>query len=162
VLTVGRCLPAPWAPKLPEEDAVAERRTLTISQEIQRRPADAFRFLAERHVENHPRWDPNMSLVQVGSGPIGVGTVIRRSYMRGETRVEGEMEVTEFAPDHAFAVIIRDGPTELFSRLTLEPEGDDGTQLTLTLEADFPVDRMDPEPIRASLARMKELLEGEV
>lgn len=132
-----------------------------LSETIERPPEDVFRFLATDHVENHPRWDPNMHLVRVTPGPIGVGTVIRRSYLQGDTRVKGEMEVVEFEPDRLFAVVIRDGPAEFRSGLAFERAGEGGTRVTLTLESDAPVARMDPEPIRRSLGRMKELIESD-
>jgi hypothetical protein len=37
---------------------------LDVSESIERPPADVFRFVATDHVENHPRWDPELSLVQ--------------------------------------------------------------------------------------------------
>jgi uncharacterized protein YndB with AHSA1/START domain len=128
---------------------------------IERPPAAVFHFLVTDHVKNHPRWDPNMSLVQLTPGPIDVGTVVRRSYMQGDTRVEGEMEVVEHDPGRAVTWVIRDGPVELRSRATFESEREGSTRLTLTLESAEPVERMDPGPIRKSLARMKELIESE-
>ncbi len=133
--------------------------TVTVSGVIERPPAEVFRVIATEHVENHPRWDPNMSLEQVTPGPMGVGTVIRRSYMQGDQRVDGEMEVTEYDPDRAMGFVIRDGPAEFRSRVTLEPDGQH-TRLTILLDADVPVERMDEGPIRASLDRMKALIEA--
>jgi uncharacterized protein YndB with AHSA1/START domain len=133
---------------------------LELSQRIDRSPAEVFRFIATDHVRNHPRWDPNMHLEQITPGPIGVGTRIRRRYRRGQTSVEGEMEIVEYEPDRAFASIVRDGPIELRGRYTFEPEGKRSTHLTLTLESDGPVERMDPEPIRRSQRTMKELIEA--
>jgi hypothetical protein len=133
---------------------------LGVSESIERPPADVFRFVATDHVENHPRWDPQLSLVQETPGPIGVGTRIRRSRTGGESRVEGEMEITEFDPDRAMAAVIRDGPMEMRSWMTVEPEGE-GSRLTFTVESDdAPLDRME-EPIRGSLRRIKEMVEGE-
>jgi hypothetical protein len=134
---------------------------LDVSESIERPPADVFRFVATDHVKNHPRWDPQMSLVQETPGPIGVGTRIRRSRAGGETRVEGEMEITEFDPDRTIGGVIRDGPMELRSWMTVEPEGEAGSRLTITVESDdAPVDMME-EPIKGSLRRIKEMVEGE-
>jgi len=134
---------------------------LDVSESIERPPADVFRFVATDHVKNHPRWDPQMSLVQETPGPIGVGTRIRRSRAGGETRVEGEMEITEFDPDRTIGGVIRDGPMELRSWMTVEPEGEAGSRLTITVESDdAPVDMME-EPIKGSLRRIKEMLEGQ-
>jgi hypothetical protein len=134
---------------------------LDVSEFIDRPPADVFRFVATDHVKNHPRWDPQMSLVQETPGPIGVGTRIRRSRSGGETPVEGEMEITEFDPDRRMGAVIRDGPMELRSLMILEPEGKAGTRLTFTIESDdAPLDMME-EPVKGSLRRIKEMVEGE-
>jgi hypothetical protein len=134
---------------------------LEVSESIDRPPADVFRFVATNHVENHPRWDPQMSLVQETPGPIGVGTRIRRSRSGGETPVEGEMEITEFEADRRMGAVIRDGPMELRSLMTVEPEGEAASRLTFTIESDdAPLDMME-EPIKGSLRRIKQLVEGE-
>lgn len=134
---------------------------LRVSELVARPPSTVFRFVATDHVQNHPRWDPNMSLQQVTTGPIGVGTVIRRSYMRGDMPVEGEMEVVEFEPDRAMGVVIRDGPAEFRSRITMVADEAGDTLLTVTVEADVPDGRMDEAPIRASVRRIKDLIEAE-
>jgi hypothetical protein len=134
---------------------------LDLSESIDRPPADVFRFVATDHVKNHPRWDPQMSLVQETPGPIGVGTRIRRSRSGGETPVEGEMEITEFEPDRRMGAVIRDGPMELRSLMTVEPEGDAASRLTFTIESDdVPLDMME-EPVKGSLRRIKEMVEAE-
>lgn len=134
---------------------------LDVSESIERPPADVFRFVGRDHVRNHPRWDPQISLTQETPGPIGVGTRIRRSRAAEETRVEGEMEITEFDPDRTIAALIRDGAMELRSSLTVEPEGEAASRLTITVESeDVPVDMME-EPIRGSLRRIKEMVETE-
>jgi hypothetical protein len=134
---------------------------LDVSEFIDRPPADVFRFVATDHVKNHPRWDPQMSLVQETPGPIGVGTRIRRSRSGGETPVEGEMEITEFDPDRRMGAVIRDAPMELRSLMTVEPEGEAGSRLTFRVESDdAPLDMME-EPIKGSLRRIKEMVEGE-
>ena len=119
-----------------------------------------FRFVATDHVKNHPRWDPQMSLVQETPGPVGVGTRIHRT-RSGETPVEGEMEITEFHPDRTIGAVVRDGPMELRSWMTVEPEGETASRLTITVESeDAPLDMM-KEPIRGSLRRIKEMVEAE-
>jgi hypothetical protein len=134
---------------------------LDLSESINRPPADVFRFVATDHVKNHPRWDPQMSLVQETPGPIGVGTRIRRSRSGGETPVEGEMEITEFEPDRRMGAVIRDGPMELRSLMTVEPEGNAASRLTFTIESDdVPLDIME-EPVKGSLRRIKEMVESE-
>lgn len=101
-----------------------------------------------------------MSLTQETPGPIGVGTRIRRSRAGEKTRVEGEMEITEFDPDRTIGSVIRDGPMELRSWMTVEPEGEAASRLTITVKSDdVPVAMME-EPIRGSLQRIKEMVES--
>lgn len=134
---------------------------LDVSQSIDRPAAQVFRFVATDHVKNHPRWDPQLSLVQETPGPIGVGTKIRRTRTRGSDRIEGEMEIIEYEPDRAIGAVIRDGGMELRSWMRVEPEGPSASKLTITVESDkAPVAAME-EPIRGSLRRIKELIESE-
>ena len=37
-----------------------------------------FKFHAVEHIQNHPRWDPNMQLEDLTDGPMGVGKKIKR------------------------------------------------------------------------------------
>jgi Polyketide cyclase / dehydrase and lipid transport len=96
---------------------------IELSQVIDRPPGEVFQFIAVDHVRNHPRWDPTMKLEQLTEGPIGVGTVIRRRHTHAGSPVEGTMEIVEFAPDRALGMVIHDGPVEMHSRITFEPEG---------------------------------------
>lgn len=134
---------------------------LDVSESIRRPPADVFRFVAVEHVKNHPRWDPSMSLVQESPGLIGVGTRIRRTRTQGDSRVEGEMEITEYEPNRRMGGVIHDGPMELRSWMTVEPEGEAASRLTLTVESDDAPVHMMEEPIRGSLRRIKEMVEDE-
>lgn len=103
---------------------------LEVSTTIERSAAVVWDFYAVHHVQNHPRWDPAMSLEQVTSGPIGVGTVIRRRYTRFGVPHEGTMEIVEFDPLRAMGAMIRDGQAEMFGRATLAAEGPNRTRLT--------------------------------
>jgi len=134
---------------------------LELSQVINRPPAEVFRFIATNHVQNHPRWDPKMELRQLTKGPIGVGTVVHRRHTHPGFPVEGTMEVVEFVPDQAFGMVIKDGPTEMRSRMTFEPEGPHGTRITGSLDVPSMAEPMDPAPFQQSLRRMKELIETE-
>lgn len=135
---------------------------LRITQRIERPPADVFRFIATDHVRNHPRWDPKMNLEQLTDGPMGVGTVIRRRHTHPGYPVEGTMEVVEFEQDDVIGMVIRDGETEMRSRMTFEPEGDEATLITADLDVPSLAEPMDPGPIQQSLRRMKDLIESEV
>ena len=134
---------------------------LELTETIERPAADVFRFVATEHVTNHPRWDPEMSLVQETPGPIGVGTRIHRTRTRGDARIEGEMEIVEYEPDRRLGAVIRDGPMELRSWMRIQPEGDRGSRLTITVQSDDAPLSMMEEPIRGSLRRIKQLVERE-
>ena len=134
---------------------------IELSQVIDRPPAEVFQFIAVDHVRNHPRWDPKMELEKLTEGPIGIGTVIRRRHTHTGSMVEGTMEVIEFAPDHALGMVIHDGPLEMHSLMTFEPEGQNRTRITGTLDVPSMAEPMDPKPIQQSLRRMKELIESE-
>jgi hypothetical protein len=134
---------------------------LEVHEVIDRSPSDVFRFVATEHVRNHPRWDPVMQLEQVTDGPIGVGTTIRRRHTHYGDPVEGTMEVVEFEPDRAFGMVIHDGPVEIRSRLSFDPEGQESTRLTGIIEIPSATSPIDPAPIEASLREMKRLIESE-
>lgn len=72
---------------------------LDVSAVIDRSVATVWNFYAVHHVENHPRWDPDLKLENTSGGPIGVGTVIKRRSTRFEVPTEGTMEIVEFEPD---------------------------------------------------------------
>lgn len=133
---------------------------------INKPPSAVFDFFAVNHVQNHPRWDPQMSLTQLTPGPVGVGTQIKRRHTRVGAPIEGTMEVVEFEPEQSIGFRILDntpnGPLEVHSRATLEP-GDQGAGTRLTFHLDIPAMEasMDPTMIDASLRRMKELIEAE-
>lgn len=133
---------------------------IEFTKVIDRPPAEVFRFFATDHVRNHPRWDPKMELHQVTEGPIGVGTIIRRRHTHSGAPVEGTMEVVEYEPDRAFGTVVRDGPVEMRSRVSLEPEGQGSTKLTASIDIPAMKEPMDPSPVEESLRRMKELIES--
>ena len=87
-----------------------------VSTIVERSAAVVWDFYAVHHVQNHPRWDPDMALEQVTSGPIGVGTVIRRRYIRFGDAGRGADEIVEFDPPRALGPKIRDGQTEMTGR----------------------------------------------
>ncbi|HSM71182.1 MAG TPA: hypothetical protein VK851_06535 [Anaerolineales bacterium] len=111
-----------------------------------------FHFHAVEHVQNHPRWDPNIKLDHLTHGPMAVGKKIKRINSRSGQPVEGTMEVTEFELDKAITMIIHDGPVKLIGRVTYEPEGTNKTRLTMKIE--FPdLDQMDTEILVSGMQR---------
>ena len=137
-----------------------------VSQVIDRPVADVFHFLADEHVRNHPRWDPDMELEQISEGPIMVGTRIRRRNRRSGTPVEGSMEVVEFEPNRAFGTLIHDGPVEMHGRTTFEAVNDGQTRITVMVELPGMDESMDRSflvsRMERSVQNMKQLIEAEV
>lgn len=136
-----------------------------VSEVIDRPVAAVFRFYAHDHVRNHPRWDPDMHLEQVTEGPIGVGTIIRRRNTHFGAPVEGTMDVVEFEPDRAFAVVIHDGPAETYGRITFEPDGEARTRLTISARFLGMDESMQPTMtslIGRTVHNIKQLVESEM
>ena len=93
--------------------------------------ADVFRFTAIDHVRNHPRWDTDVELEQITSGPIRVGTIIHRITHRNGPPVEGTMEVVEYELNRLIAMIIHDGQVEMHARTTFEAINPNQTRITI-------------------------------
>lgn len=126
--------------------------------------AKVFQFHAVDHVQNHPRWDPDIKLEQATDDPMGVGTMIKRLNSRSGKPVEGTMEVVEFEPDQAVTMIIHDGPVKMIARATYEAEDGDRTRLTMKIE--FPdLDELDTDMLingmQRSIRNIDQLLTSE-
>jgi len=138
---------------------------LKVSNVIDRPVAAVFNFYAREHVRNHPRWDPDIELWLESDEPLRVGTVIRRRNSRSGTPVEGTMQVVEFEPDRAFAMIIHDGPIEMRGRTTFEAFGEGQTMLTTVIDLPGMAESMDKSFLISRLERsgrnMKQLIESE-
>lgn len=137
---------------------------LEVSTVVGRPVATVWDFYAVHHVENHPRWDPDLELENTTHGPVGVGTVIRRRSTRFETPTVGTMEVTEFEPEKAMRVRTRDGSMTINGWATFTEIGELETKLTIGGE--FPgMDNSMADTIRPlmerSAATIKRLLESE-
>jgi hypothetical protein len=102
-----------------------------------------------------------MELQQLSEGPIRVGTIIRRRRTHTGDPIEGTMEVVEYEPDRTFGMVIRDGPVEMRSRMTFEPDGQGGTIIRGSLDIPAMKEQIDQRPIEESLRRMKQLIESE-
>lgn len=135
-----------------------------LSERIERPVGIVFRWYADDHVKNHPRWDPNIELSQDAPTPIGVGTIIRRRNRRSGTPVEGTMEVVEYQPGQSIGAVLHDGPTEMRSRATFASQGPELTTLTLWVDAptlDRQLQGAMTDAVTRSLRRIKELIESE-
>jgi hypothetical protein len=135
-----------------------------VSEEIERPVGIVFKFYADDHVRNHPRWDPNIELWLDSDAPIGVGTIFRRRNSRSGTPVEGTMEVVEYERDRTFGVVTHDGPLEIRGQATFESSGPELTKLTITadfLEMDDSMQSPIAEAVQRSVRNIKQLIEAE-
>lgn len=136
---------------------------IEVSAVIERPVSDVFSFYADHHVQNHPRWDPNIELWLDSDEPLGVGTVIRRRNSRFGTPVEGTMEIVEFERDRAMGAVINDGPMRVEGRARFESLQPSTTKLTIS--AVFPVDDSMRDQLAAamqrSLTNIERLIEAE-
>lgn len=137
--------------------------TIEVSEEIERPVPFVFKFFADDHIRNHPRWDPSVELWRDSEEPIGVGTVLQRRSTHTGTPVEGTMQIVEYEPNRAFGTLTKDGPMEIPGRATFEEVGQGRTRLTLT--ANMPIDDSMKEVmsgmVQQSLQTIKELVEKE-
>lgn len=101
---------------------------------IDRPVATVFNFFAREHVRNHPRWDPDLKMEQITSGPIGVGTLIRRLNVRYGKEIEEIMEVTAFVPDKVMDTVVRDSPVGFRGHVTFESVNDHQSRLDIQVE----------------------------
>jgi hypothetical protein len=103
---------------------------------VERPPEAVFDFVARRHFENHPRWDPDLlEMRQTSAGPVGPGTTARVIRRQGRRRVEGTATVVEYVPDRHAAWDVRFGPFRLDQRADFVPERDGAaTRLRLSID----------------------------
>jgi hypothetical protein len=137
------------------------------SSQVIDRPIDkVFHFYAVDHVHNHPRWDSDIELWLDSDSPIGVGTIIHRRNKRSGTPVEGTMEVVEFEPNRAFAMVIHDGPAEMRGRTTFEAINDNQTKITTIITIPGMDENTDKTFLNSRLERSaqirKQLIEAEI
>lgn len=140
--------------------------TISGSQLIDRPVSVVFRFYADQHVQNHPRWDPDIHLENPSGEPLRVGSVLKRQNTRSGKLVEGTMQVTEFERDQAIAMLIHDGPAEMRGRATFESPSDKSTRITVSIEIPALDSNADTSFITGRLQRtldnLKRLIETEL
>lgn len=137
---------------------------LEVSTMIERPVASVWDFYAVHHVENHPRWNPDIELANTTTEPIGVGTVIRRRSTLSGVPTEATMEITEFEPEKVMRASTRDGPITIDGWALFSARGGHTTQLTMGGEFPGMDDEM-KEKIRPlmerSIRNIKALIESE-
>lgn len=134
---------------------------IDVSVVIDRPPAVVFQFAAVEHLQNHPRWDPEMRLEPLTDGPLRLGSMLKRFNSRSGVTVEGTMQVEEWEPDRAFGMHIHDGPVEMHGRLTFEPVGAASTRVRMTVDIVGMPNPLDPMPVDRTMRNMKQLIESE-
>lgn len=135
-----------------------------VTTVIDRPVSVVWNFYAVHHVENHPRWDPDIHLERATDEPLGVGTVIQRRSTRFETPTEGTMEITEFEPERVMKVRTQDGPITINGWGRFAAPSPDRTELTLGGEFPGMDDSMEAtiRPLmERSAATIKALIESE-
>ena len=137
---------------------------VNVSTIVDRPVGTVWEFYAVHHVENHPRWDPDLELEKLSDGPIGLGTLIKRRNTRYDTPTDGTMEVVEFDPEKVMRLKIQDGPIETRGRATFSAATP--TTTILTIWAEFPgMDDSMAGKIRPLMERsahtIKQLIESE-
>jgi hypothetical protein len=104
---------------------------------VHRPPREVFDFVATRHFENHPRWDPDLlQMRQTSPGPVGRGTTAQVVRRQGRRRVEGAATVTHYEPCRRATWEVRFGAFTLHQAVDLLPEqGGAATRLRLSIDA---------------------------
>ena len=103
--------------------------------EVINRPiSEVFAFYADDHLENHPRWDPEMQLSLATDGDVGIGTVFNRRHTHFGDPVEGSMTVIEFKRDEVFGLAIDDGNGEFYARLGFEAVDESSTKVSALVD----------------------------
>lgn len=109
---------------------------LQAEVDIDAAPSDVYRFVATDHFANHPSWDPSVvAMTQTSPGPMRTGTTARVVRSDGGRRTEGVLTVTDYRPDHRFAVVVEFGPFRLDQRLSCSPGATGGTHLVLGIDS---------------------------
>jgi hypothetical protein len=130
---------------------------------VDRPVSTVWDFVAVHHVENHPRWDPDVELQATSSEPLGSGSVIRRRTHRFGRTTEGTTEIAEFEHERRMESVTREGDAEFTGWIEVVAEGPERTRITLG--GDMPVDESMAERIlplmQRSVDTIRALIEAE-
>ena len=126
---------------------------IELSEVINHPISDVFEFYADDHLENHPRWDPDMQLSLATDGKVGIGTVFNRRHTHFGDPVEGSMTVIEFERNQAFGLVIDDGNGEFFGRLRFEQVGESATRVSALVDVPHVPDDADDSRLRSITER---------
>jgi hypothetical protein len=136
-------------------DTSIRERVLKIemSEVINHPISDVFKFYVDDHLENHPRWDPEMQLSLATDGEVGIGTVFNRRHTHFGDPVEGSMTVIEFERNQAFGLAIDDGFGEFYGRLRFEAMGESATQVSTLVDVPGMPETADSSRLRSIAER---------
>jgi carbon monoxide dehydrogenase subunit G len=110
---------------------------MQLSRTIARPPADVFRFVGTDHLENHPTWDPGIeSLTARTPGPMGLGTELALVRKSMGMRQAMTMTFTAFKPNSQFGFHGDSKQVDVDVAMTIEPAGDDASNLTMSVHAE--------------------------
>lgn len=126
---------------------------IEMSEVIDHPVSDVFRFYADDHIKNHPRWDHEMQLSPTREGEVGIGTVFNRRHTHFGEPVEGSMTVTEFERDQIFGFSIDDGQREYYGRLLFEPVEESVTRVSASVDVPGMPDTAEDSMLRSIMDR---------
>ena len=93
---------------------------------------DVFAFVADPN--NMSKWNSTVvSLEQITSGEVGVGTKFKSTGEMLGRRVEGEMQVTAYEPDTKCGFQVNAGPIQVNMNLSFKTVGT-GTKISLNAQ----------------------------
>lgn len=124
-----------------------------MSEVINHPISDVFTFYADDHLENHPRWDPEMQLSLATDGDIGIGTVFCRRHTHFGEPVDGSMTVIQFERDQVFGLAIDDGFGEFYGRLRFEAVGESATRVSTVVDVPAMAEDADSSRLQAIVER---------
>ena len=125
---------------------------IELTEDIDHPVSDVFAFYADDHLENHPRWDPDIRLSLATDGDVGIGTVFHRSHTHFGDEVSGVMEVIEFERDQVFGLVIDDGFGEMYARLAFETVDASTTRVRALIDVPE-IDGVDEDHLRSLAER---------
>jgi hypothetical protein len=103
---------------------------------IGRQPEDVWRFVADEHCANHPRWDPSVTgLEPLSSGPMQLGhrfRLTRRTMGRIDVR---DFDVVAWSPYRQFDIETQAPDMTLRLASQIEPVAEGCCRLTVSGDA---------------------------
>lgn len=137
---------------------------------IDRPPEDVFRFTAQEHLANHPRWDPAVRGIEpLTEGGLRLGSRFRISRRTGGREEARTFEVVEWNAPARFTIETRASGFKLRLVEDCRPDEPGRTLMVLTGEAEIaglrgllaPLVRDRQERgLRDNLVRIKQMVEA--